>query len=88
MGGILLNASEFSQKENDELGSLNSQLKSWSESHGPRASIIAIKESLISCSHQTYLLQIEQKYGASCRISSGEFSLTKPFLCRKWDPEP
>lgn len=60
----ILRASESLQKENDKLGPLNSQLKSWSESH--RASMIAHKRSLISCSHQTYLLQIEQKYSACC----------------------
>lgn len=53
MGGIL-NASQSLQEENDKLGSLNSQPKSWSGSN--RASRIAIKESLISSSHGTYLL--------------------------------
>ena len=48
----ILRASGSSQKENDKLGPLNSQLKSWSESH--RASMIAHEGSLISCSHQTY----------------------------------
>lgn len=74
----ILRASESLRKESDKLGPLNSQLKSWSESH--RASMIAHERSLISYSHQTYLLQVERKYSACCWMWSVEFSLTKLFL--------
>lgn len=58
MVGMLLNASEPLQKENDKVGSLNSPSKSYSETQ--RVSRITVKQCLISSSSQTYLLQIKQ----------------------------
>lgn len=46
---IILSACEHFQRENDKPGSVNFQLKSWSGKQ--KASITALKESLISCSH-------------------------------------